>query len=107
MQLGLKLNMYWDGAEKPAVSAPIGYFFGMGLGEMYPFESALFANREGRSYNCLVPMPFKDGMRIILINETDTTQSSIFYDVDYTIGDNHGDDMLYFQKRMYMALWRA
>jgi hypothetical protein len=96
MQLGLKLNMYWDGEDTPAVSAPIGYFFGMALGEMYPFESALFANPEGRSYNCLVPMPFKNGMKIILINETDTTQSSIFYDVDYTIGDDHGDDMLYF-----------
>lgn len=96
MLLGLKFNIYWDGATKPAVSAPIGYFFGMGLGEMYPFESALFANPEGRSFNCFVPMPFKNGMKILLINETDVTQSSIFYDVDYTIGDKHGDDMLYF-----------
>lgn len=63
MQLGLKLNMYWDGETKPAVSAPIGYFFGMGLGEMYPFESALFSNPEGRSYNCIVVMPFKNGMK--------------------------------------------
>lgn len=96
MQMGLKLNMYWDGETKPAVSAPIGYFFGMGLGEMYPFESALFSNPEGRSYNCIVPMPFKNGMKIILINETDTAQSAIFYDVDYTIGEKHGEDHLYF-----------
>ena len=96
MQLGLKLNMYWDGETKPAVSAPLGYFFGMGLGEMYPFESALFSNPEGRSYNCYVPMPFKNGMKIILINETDTAQSAIFYDVDYTIGDAHSKDHLYF-----------
>jgi len=96
MQLGLKLNMYWDGSSKPAVSSPIGYFFGMGLGEMYPFESALFSNPEGRSYNCNVPMPFKNGMKIILINETDTAQSAIFYDVDYTVGDKHGDENLYF-----------
>jgi hypothetical protein len=96
MLLGLKLNIYWDGAEKPAVSAPIGYFFGMGLGEMYSFESAFFSNPEGRSFNSFVPMPFKNGMKILLINETDRLQSSIFYDVDYTIGDQHGDDMLYF-----------
>ena len=96
MQLGLKLNIYWDGSTKPAVSAPIGYFFGMGLGEMYPFESALFSNPEGRSYNCFVPMPFKNGMKVILINETDVAQSAIFYDIDYTIGDKHGDENLYF-----------
>ena len=41
-------------------------------------------------------MPFKNGMKIILINETDTAQSAIFYDVDYTIGDARRNDHLYF-----------
>lgn len=96
MLLGMKINMYWDGSEKPAVSAPVGYFFGMGLGEMYPFETALFSNPEGRSFNCFVPMPFRNGMKILLINETGKDQPAIFYDVDYTIGDVHPEQMLYF-----------
>ena len=95
MQLGVKLYIYWNGETKPAVSDPKGYFFGMGLGEMYPFEPALFSNPEGRSYNCFLPMPFKNGMKIMLTNETDTSKSVIFYDVDYTIGDNHNKDQLY------------
>jgi len=33
------INMYWDGAEKPAVSAPIGDFFGVGLGMMAKFDN--------------------------------------------------------------------
>ena len=45
----------------PAVSAPFGDFFGVGLGRTASFESALFANPEGRSFNCYVPMPFRTG----------------------------------------------
>ena len=40
----VRIDMYWDGATKPAVSAPIGDFFGLGLGLAVPFENALFSN---------------------------------------------------------------
>ena len=30
MLRGLRLDMYWDGAKTPAVSAPLGDFFGVG-----------------------------------------------------------------------------
>src|SRR3712207_3819147 len=62
MLRGLKLEMFWDGAASPAVSAPVGDFFGVGLGQMAQFESALFSNPEGRSLNCFVPMPFRTGI---------------------------------------------
>lgn len=96
---GMRIDMYWDGARKPAVSAPIGDFFGIGLGRMAAFESALFSNPEGRSLNCFVPMPFRRGMRIVLTNESGVDVSSIFYDVDYTLGDKHPDNVLYFHAR--------
>ncbi|KAF0239269.1 MAG: hypothetical protein FD181_249 [Prolixibacteraceae bacterium] len=48
MLRSLKIEMFWDGAEKPAVSAPFGDFFGNGLGRMVAHENALFANPEGR-----------------------------------------------------------
>ena len=56
---------YWDGADRPAVSAPLGDFYGTGLGRLAPFQSALFTNPEGRSFNSFVPMPFRTGMRIV------------------------------------------
>src|SRR6266700_1049673 len=37
MLRGLKIEMFWDGSSKPAVSAPFGDFFGLGLGQMAPF----------------------------------------------------------------------
>lgn len=96
MLRGLKLEMYWDGAATPAVSAPVGDFFGVGLGRIVPFESALFSSPEGRSFNASVPMPFRNGMRIVLTNETDAAQPQVYYDIDYTLGDKLPADALYF-----------
>lgn len=91
-----KIEMYWDGATKPAVSAPVGDFFGIGLGMRVPFQSAFFSDPEGRSFNCFIPMPFKTGMKIVLVNESKTDLGELFYDVDYTLGDKHPANMLYF-----------
>jgi hypothetical protein len=96
MLRGLRIDMYWDGAKTPAVSAPVGDFFGVGLGRIVPFQSALFSSPEGRSFNASIPMPFRNGMRIVLTNESGQEQSQVFYDVDYTLGDRHAADVLYF-----------
>ncbi len=101
MLRGLRLEMFWDGAARPAVSAPVGDFFGVGLGVMAAFDSALFSNPEGRSLNCFVPMPFRTGMRIVMRNESGRDLPELFYDVDYTLGDRHPANVLYFH-----AHWR-
>jgi hypothetical protein len=100
MLRSLRLEMFWDGARKPAVSAPLGDFFGAALGQTASFENALFSSPEGRSFNTIVPMPFRRGARIVLTNDSTTDLPRIFYDVDYTLGPPPGD-MLYFH-----AYWR-
>src|SRR5437868_6505448 len=37
------LRMYWDGEREPSVEAPIGDFFGLGLGTYTVYQSALLA----------------------------------------------------------------
>jgi hypothetical protein len=101
MLRGLRLDMYWDGAETPAVSVPLGDFFGIGLGQMLPFECALFSSPQGRSFNAFVPMPFRTGARVTLTNETDTQQPHLFYDIDFLLGVAHTPETLYFH-----AHWR-
>ncbi len=96
MLRSLRLQCFWDGARRPAVDVPLGDFFGFGLGRMAAFESALLSSPEGRSFNCCIPMPFRRGMRIVLINESPREAPAIFYDVDYTLGDALGRDALYF-----------
>jgi hypothetical protein len=89
------INMYWDGADKPAVSAPIGDFFGIGLGLMAPFDSELFSNPEGRSFNFTIPMPFRDGAKIEIVNEA-SSQVLFWYDINFLEMDQIPEDAMYF-----------
>jgi hypothetical protein len=96
MLRSLKLEMFWDNEKKAAVSVPLGDFFGVGLGKTAVFENALFANPEGRSFNCFIPMPFKKAARIIVTNESGKPLSHFFFDVDYSLVKIWDDDYLYF-----------
>ena len=96
MLRSLRLDMYWDGATKPAVSVPVGDFFGVGLGRKVAFQSALFADPEGRSFNSYIPMPFRKGARIVITNEADKEVMLLFYDVDFLRLDKLPTDAMYF-----------
>jgi hypothetical protein len=93
---GVRLDIYWDDGKKPAVSAPLGDFFGIGLGQTAAFQSALFSSPEARSFDCVVQMPFRRGMRMTITNEGDIDIAALYYDVDYTLDDAIGPDALYF-----------
>jgi hypothetical protein len=96
MLRALRLDMYWDGEAQPAVRVPFGDFFGPGLGRTAAFENAFFSSPEGRSFNAVVPMPFRTGARLVLTNQADVDLGKVYFDVDYTAGDRHDDGMLYF-----------
>ena len=93
----LKLECFWDGASKPAVSVPLGDFFCFNSARVKPLENIFFTNPESRSFNCYIPMPFKTGMKIVITNESETdTERQFFYQVDYTLGDVFTDETMYF-----------
>ncbi|MBN1490463.1 MAG: DUF2961 domain-containing protein [Phycisphaerae bacterium] len=96
MLRSLRLEMFWDGSAKPAVSVPLGDFFGHIHGKRAVFENEFFSNPNGGTFNCIVPMPFHKAARIALTNESNVRLAHLFYDIDYTIGDRHGDQTLYF-----------
>lgn len=91
----IKIEMYWDGATAPAVSAPLGDFFGLALGRKVAFENALFSDPEGRSFTCYIPMPYRKHARIVLVNESDKTVN-LFYDVNFQQVKSHDAEVLYF-----------
>ena len=93
---GLVLEIFWDGAEKPAVSAPIGDFFCHGPGRMARFENAFFSSPEGRNFNCCIPMPFRTGMKVQVRNESGCRVQYFYYDVDFTLGDVWNENTMYF-----------
>ncbi|MCE9590281.1 MAG: DUF2961 domain-containing protein [Planctomycetes bacterium] len=96
----MRIDMYWDGCDAPAVSAPLSDFFGVAYGRMPRFESSLFVNTEGRAFVGYAPMPFRRSARIVLTNETDGP-IMLFYEINYTLHAELPPDMLYFH-----ACWR-
>lgn len=96
----LLIRMYWDESEKAAVSAPLGDFFGRGAGGNTRFFCEFFENPEGRSFNCFIPMPFRTGARITLTNEY-REPITLFYDIDFTVGDVFGESTMYFHAFFY------
>ena len=96
MLRSLKIEMFWDGAEKPAVVAPLGDFFGVGLGRMTSFENELFSSPEGKSFNSYIPMPFKTAARIVITNESPKDLLMIFYDINYSVTKALDPNSLYF-----------
>lgn len=96
---GIRIEIFWDGAATPAVNAPLGDFFCQNGGRSVAFESGLFASPEGRSLVCFIPMPFRRGALIRLVNETNEP-NCIYYEIDATLGDDNTDN-LYFH-----AYWR-
>jgi hypothetical protein len=97
----MKIEMFWDGSEKPAVSAPLEDFFNQVFGQMVAFDNHLFSSPEGRSLMSYVQMPFRKGAKVVITNESKNYSHRIFYDVNLTMVDEHDEDVMYFH-----AYWR-
>jgi len=74
---------------------PLGDFFGIGLGRRTAFQSALFSDPEGKSFNCFIPMPFKKHAKIVFVNESQHDQL-LFFDVNLTKVKKHPQEIAYF-----------
>lgn len=91
----VRIDMFWDGCLKPAVSAPVGDFFGIGLGLIAKYDNALFSSPEARSFNFTIPMPYRKSALITLTNES-AEEVWIWYDINYLELDKLPGDAMYF-----------
>ncbi|MBL7965659.1 MAG: DUF2961 domain-containing protein [Prolixibacteraceae bacterium] len=80
------LRMYWDGSEFPSVESPIGPFFGNGWNETYNFVSTPLSVSPGwgKSYVSYFAMPFANGAKIEIENQTGEKINSFYFNIDYT-----------------------
>ena len=79
----LVLRMYWDGETAPSVEAPIGDFFGLGLGEYFTFEALPLSAAPNHAVNSFFPMPFQKHARITVENEGKLRLKALYYNIDY------------------------
>ena len=96
MLRSLRIDFFWDGETKPAVSAPLGDFFCAPLGKPVRFESSLLSNPEGRSFVSYFSMPFLKGAKVVLTNESTEILDALFYDISYRLCPLDRDKILYF-----------
>jgi hypothetical protein len=76
------LRMYWDGESSPSVEAPVGDFFGLGLGEYFLYQSAPLSVGGDKALNCFFPMPFQKHARITLTNEGRQRAEAVYWNID-------------------------
>ncbi len=94
------LRMYWDNESTPSVEAPIGDFFGLGLGDYFTYQSAPLAAGEANALNCFFPMPFKKHARITITNQGHDPINALYYNIDYRAYQRPlPADTLYFHAR--------
>jgi len=77
------LRMYWDGEPTPSVEAPLGDFFGLGLGEYHPWQSQMLSVAPLQGLNSFFPMPFARHARITVTNEGKQKIDGLYYGIDY------------------------
>lgn len=79
------LRMFWDGSSFPSVESPIGPFFGNGWDETYNFVSVPLAVSPGagKSYVCYFAMPFANGGRMEIENQTGTDIQAFYFNIEY------------------------
>ena len=78
------IEVFYDGAPEPSVSVPAVDFFGVPWGRPVPLTTALTAVNEGRGFNSYLPMPFRQSVRVELVNAADRA-AYLYFQIDYTL----------------------
>lgn len=85
------LNIYWDNNPKPAVSCPVGDFFGYSFGE--PAVKSLFLGTTDDMNYVYLPMPFGQSARIELVNERNQAEPlQVQVEIDYAMTGKQPDE---------------
>jgi hypothetical protein len=97
----LVLRAYWDGEEKPSIEVPLGDFFCNGFGTRARVTSEPIVVAPTGGMNSYFPMPFRRSARLTLTSEHPGDIEAVFFQIDFTHGDELSADVGYLH-----AQWR-
>lgn len=100
----LILRMYWDGNTKPSVEAPVGDFFGLGLGKYFAYQSQYISVGSQKALNCSFAMPFKKSARITITNEGEKPTTAFYYNIDWEKHTTLPENAMYFHAQYRQAV---
>ena len=89
------LRIYYDGNERPGVEAPVGDFFANAFGKRSQVISVPVVVEDADSYNCFWRMPFRESIRIEIVNQSAKPISLLYYNIDWIKKTNLPDDTPY------------
>jgi len=100
----LVMRMFWDDEAFPSVEAPVGDFFGLGLGDYFQFDSVPLSVASDKALNCFFPMPFRKRARITITNQGSENVDAFYFNIDYqALNKNLAADTLYFYAQYRQA----
>jgi len=77
------IKIFWDGQAAPAVSAPLGSFFGLGQFGSYPDRGLVAGIDASDTLYMYLPMPFRQHAAIQLLNTGPGSLPGVGYQVQY------------------------
>ena len=100
----LVIRMFWDDEVLPSVEAPVGDFFGLGLGDYFQFDSVPLSVASDKALNCFFPMPFQKRARITITNQGSENVDAFYFNIDYqALSKDLAADTLYFHAQYRQA----
>jgi hypothetical protein len=100
----LLMRMFWDDEVLPSVEAPVGDFFGLGLGDYFQFDSVPLSVASDKALNCFFPMPFQKRARLTITNQGSENVDAFYFNIDYqALSKDFAADTLYFHAQYRQA----
>lgn len=100
----LVLRAYWDGEETPSIEAPIGDFFGLGLGDYTLYQSIPLSVAPNNALNSSFSMPFQKHARITVTNQGNQGVNAFYFNIDYQrCNEALAPDTMYFHAQYRQA----
>ena len=93
------LRVYYDGCERPGVEAPLGDFFANCFGKRREVISLPVIVEDADSYNCFWHMPFRESIRIEVVNQSAKKLNLLYYNIDWIKRSSLPEDTPYFHAR--------
>lgn len=83
----LALRVFYDDSSEPSIEVPLGDFFANGLDGRALISSIPVTVAPKGGMNSYWPMPFRQRVRIEVVNDGPETIDEVFYQIDYTLED--------------------
>ncbi|MCU0960189.1 MAG: DUF2961 domain-containing protein [Pirellulaceae bacterium] len=93
------LRVWYDDQPRPAIEVPFGEFFACCFGQRTEVISMPVVVEDGDSYNCFWRMPFRDSIRIEVVNQSTKSLNLLYYNIDWIKLDDWTDGTPYFYAR--------